>query len=145
MEKKGHNGPLIVMISSTAWDLPEYRRVAMDICLRLDKHPKMMEHLAALDADAAEASLDLVDEADIYVCILAHRYGSIPTGEGKSYTELEYDRAVELGIPRLVFFMDPKTPGPTGPSRNRPRCRETAATEGEDRSGPGRRILHHTR
>ena len=115
MTNTGEEKPLVVMISSTARDLPEYRQVAMDVCLRLGKFPKMMEHLPALDADATKASMDMVEEAHIYLCILAHRYGSIPDGEDKSYTELEYDRAAERGIPRLVFFMDPEHPFP--PSR----------------------------
>jgi tetratricopeptide (TPR) repeat protein len=110
----------VVTISSTARDLPGYRDAAKDVCLRLGMFPKMMEHLPALDADAVRASLDMVDEAKVYVCILAHRYGSVPSGEDKSYTEIEYDRAVERGIPRLVFVMDRKHPVPadeveTGP------------------------------
>lgn len=107
MTEPGRTKPntLIVMISSTARDLAEYRDVAIDVCLRLGKHPQMMEHLPALDADAAKASLEMVDEADVYVCILAHTYGSIAAGGDKSYTHIEYDRAVDRGIPRLVFFM----------------------------------------
>lgn len=100
----------IVMISSTARDLPEYRQIAMDVCLRLGKWPKMMEHLPALDADATKASLDMVEEADIYLCILAHRYGSIPAGEEISYTEIEHDRAVERGVPRWSSSWIPSIP-----------------------------------
>ncbi|MFH1923399.1 MAG: DUF4062 domain-containing protein, partial [Planctomycetota bacterium] len=61
MNNTGHKGPLIVMISSTARDLPDHRERAMDVCLRLGKWPKMMEHLPALDADAVKASLDMVN------------------------------------------------------------------------------------
>jgi len=42
----------VVMISSTVKDLPDYRLMVMDACLRVDTIPKMMEHLSALDADA---------------------------------------------------------------------------------------------
>ncbi len=52
----------------------------------------------------------MVEEADIYICILAHRYGLVPLGEDISITEMEYDKAVELGRPRLVFFMDDEHP-----------------------------------
>ena len=41
-----------VMISSTARDLPEHRKEAMDACLRQGMFPMMMEHLPASDADA---------------------------------------------------------------------------------------------
>ena len=100
----------IVMVSSTARDLPEYRVHVMDACLRMDMFPKMMEHLPALDADAIRASLDLVNEADVYVGVFAHRYGYIPEGYEISITQMEYERAVERGIPRLIFLMHDDVP-----------------------------------
>jgi hypothetical protein len=72
--------------------------------------PSMMEHLPALDADAINASLDLVNEADIYVGIFAHRYGYIPGDYEISITQMEYERAIERGIPRLLFLMDDSVP-----------------------------------
>lgn len=56
---------LTVMISSTAQDLPEHRKEAMDACLRQGMFPIMMEHLPAIDAEAIPASLRMVDEADL--------------------------------------------------------------------------------
>ena len=53
-----------VMISSTARDLPEHRKEAMDACLRQGMFPVMMEHLPASDAEAISASLAMVDAAD---------------------------------------------------------------------------------
>lgn len=98
------------MISSTSLDLPEHRQQVIEACLRMDCVPLPMETLGARDADAAQESLRLVDEADIYIGIFAHRYGFIPPGFDKSVTELEYDRAVERGIPRLIFFMHDEHP-----------------------------------
>ena len=100
----------IVMISSTARDLPEYRAQVMDACLRAGMFPKMMEQMPALDADAIKASLALVDEADVYVGLFAHRYGHIPEGHDISITEMEYEGAVERDIPRLIFLMHDKVP-----------------------------------
>ncbi|MGH1362913.1 MAG: DUF4062 domain-containing protein [Calditrichia bacterium] len=96
---------LKVMVSSTSRDLPEYRQQVQDACLRASMFPIMMEQLPALDADAIEASLALVEEADIYVGLFAHRYGYIPDEHDISITEMEYERAVERGIPRLLFLM----------------------------------------
>jgi tetratricopeptide (TPR) repeat protein len=93
------------MISSTARDLPEHRGGIRDACERADFEPRMMEKLPALDADAIEASLRLVDEADIYVGIFAYRYGHVPDGHDISLTEMEYNRAVKRDIPRLIFFI----------------------------------------
>ncbi len=70
----------------------------------------MMEHLPASDADAVQESLRMVDEADIYVGILAHRYGYVPKGADRSITQMEYERAVERGISRLMFLMHKDTP-----------------------------------
>ena len=102
-----------VMISSTARDLPEHRKEAMDACLRQGMFPDMMEHLPANDAEAISASLKLVDGAEIYVGVFAHRYGYIPKANnphGISITEMEYNRAVERKIPRLIFIIDKKHP-----------------------------------
>ena len=95
----------VVVISSTARDLPEHRKDVMDACLRQEMAPSMMEHLPASDADAIAESIRLIDEADIYLGVFAHRYGYVPKGHNISITEMEYNRAVERGIPRLIFFM----------------------------------------
>src|SRR6266498_3118397 len=102
-----------VVISSTARDLPEHRKEVMDACLRQSMFPVMMEHLPASDAEAISASLKMVDEADIYVGVFAFRYGYIPKENNPkqiSVTEMEYNRAVERKIPRLIFVMDKSHP-----------------------------------
>ena len=97
-----------VMISSTARDLPEHRKEVQDACLRQGMFPIMLEHLPASDADAIAESLHRVDEADLYLGIFAYRYGYIPKGHDISITEMEYNRAVERDIPRLIFLMHEK-------------------------------------
>jgi tetratricopeptide (TPR) repeat protein len=94
-----------VMISSTALDLPEHRGGLRDACDRAGFEPHMMEKLPALDANAIEASLRIVDEADVYLGVFAYRYGYIPDGQELSITEMEYNRAVALDKPRLIFFI----------------------------------------
>jgi tetratricopeptide (TPR) repeat protein len=96
---------LVVVISSTVRDLPEHREEVKDACLRMDMLPKMMEQLPASDSDAIEESLRLVDEADIYLGIFAHRYGHVPVGQDMSIVEMEYERAFVRRIPRLIFVM----------------------------------------
>jgi tetratricopeptide (TPR) repeat protein len=95
-----------VMISSTARDLPKHRDEVRLACLRAGFDPReMMENLPALNKDAVEASLRMVEEADVYVCILAYRYGTVLDGYDVSITEMEFNRTVELNKPRLVFFI----------------------------------------
>jgi len=64
---------LKVMVSSTVRDLPDHRKEVLDACLRQAMFPLMMEHLPAIDADAIQASMDLVDQADIYLGVFAFR------------------------------------------------------------------------
>jgi tetratricopeptide (TPR) repeat protein len=109
-QQTGSNNLKKVMISSTAIDLPEHRDLIKDACLRQWMFPVMMEHLPAADADAIAESLHMVNEADIYLGIFAYRYGYVPEGYGISITEMEYNRAVERGIPRLIFLMDEEHP-----------------------------------
>ncbi|HFA47846.1 MAG TPA: DUF4062 domain-containing protein, partial [Bacteroidetes bacterium] len=101
--------PKKAMVSSTARDLPEHRKQVEEACHRMEVFAeKMMENLTAENANAVEVSLRLVDEADLYIGIFAHRNGYVPEKDNPrqiSITEMEYDRAVERGIPRLVFFM----------------------------------------
>lgn len=42
-----------------------------------------------------------IEESDVYMLILGGRYGSIEPKSGKSYTQLEYEYALELGKPFL--------------------------------------------
>src|SRR5438270_4778628 len=96
----------VVMISSTARDLPDHRKEVLDACLRQGMFPIMMEHLPASGADGMAESLRMVDEADFYLGVFAHRYGYVPNGHPISITEMEYNRAVKRNIPRLIFIMD---------------------------------------
>ncbi len=104
-----------VMISSTARDLPDHREAAMKAILSLGLHPIMMEHLPASPNDAIDESMRLVNEAEYYVGIFAHRYGYIPLDPTRnptaiSITEMEYRRAIERKIPVYIFVIDPKHP-----------------------------------
>jgi formylglycine-generating enzyme required for sulfatase activity len=101
---------LKAVISSTARDLPEHRAEVMAACQGQDVLPKMMEQLPASDADAIEESLALVDAADIYIGIFALRYGYEPAGHDVSITEMEYERALGRGIPRLLFLSHEEHP-----------------------------------
>jgi hypothetical protein len=66
----------VAMISSTARDLPEHREQVRLGCIRAGFDPReMMEHLPALNRDAVEASLSMVEDSDVYLGILAIAMG----------------------------------------------------------------------
>ncbi|MFK7843962.1 MAG: SUMF1/EgtB/PvdO family nonheme iron enzyme [Rhodothermales bacterium] len=100
----------IVMISSTSRDLPDYRDQVLSACLKAEMFPRMMEDLPASGKDAIEASLAMVDTAEIYIGIFAYRYGYVPDGHNISITQMEYEHAINRGIPILIFIMDESVP-----------------------------------
>ena len=86
------------MISSTALDLPEHREQVRDACLHEGVFPIGMEQLPARDASGIRVSLEMVDQADIYIGVYAWRYGWVPDFDnpGKiSITEMEFNHALE--------------------------------------------------
>lgn len=100
---------LKAVISSTILDLPEHRKEVMDACLSQRIFPVMMEYLPASDSEAISISLEMVDEADLYLGVFGHRYGYVPKDRNPDrigVTEMEYNRAVERKIPRFIFVMD---------------------------------------
>jgi hypothetical protein len=101
-----------VMISSTARDLSKKHREQVRLaCERAGFEPReMMENLPALNKDAVEISLRMVQQADVYLGLFAYHYGTIPTGFDRSITEMEYDHAIKLNKPRLVFFIHKEHP-----------------------------------
>src|ERR1044071_9018023 len=110
-ESRHQRRDLVVMISSTAWDLPEHRKQLLQACLDAKMRPVMMENLSASDDTAVEASLRMVDEADIYLLVLGYRYGSGPRNTNKSYTQLEYEHARDVRkMPRVTFLMSREHP-----------------------------------
>lgn len=95
-----------VMISSTSRDLPEYRDHAKEAVIRKRLFPLMMEIDTAMDMNAITYSRQLVEEAQVYIGIFAHRYGYVPEDSETSITEMEYRWAIERGIPILIFLID---------------------------------------
>lgn len=87
-----------VFVSSTYEDLIEERAVIYDVLLRNDCIPAGMELFGAVDQDQFEFIKTVIDESDYYLVIVAARYGTL-TNEGISYTEKEYDYAVQKRIP----------------------------------------------
>src|SRR5689334_16390505 len=96
--KKDRPAKPIAMISSTTRDLPDHRKQVIEACLRAGFETREMETLTAHNANAAEISCKLVQDADVYIGIIAHQYGSCAADSEISYTELEYNEAKKLKI-----------------------------------------------
>lgn len=63
-----------------------------------------MELWLAKPEDPLTVCLDLVRNCDVYLCVVAHRYGS-QTTEGKPFTQIEYELATACEKACLVFLM----------------------------------------
>ena len=92
-----------VFISSTFSDLKDERSKVMRTIMSLDCIPAGMELFPAMDEDQFEFIKRVIDDCDYYLLIIGGRYGSV-TEEGISYTEKEYDYAIQKGIPVLAFL-----------------------------------------
>ena len=89
-----------IFVSSTFRDLREERQAALEAILELGHFPAGMETFPAADATPWELIKSIIADSDYYVLIVGAKYGS--TGpDGISYTEMEFNLAVELGKPIL--------------------------------------------
>jgi hypothetical protein len=93
---------LQVFISSTYTDMLAERQAAVEAILRAGHIPAGMELFAAGDESQLEIIHRWIEDSDVFMLILGGRYGSIEPKEGKSYIELEYDYASQLGKPMFA-------------------------------------------
>ena len=103
------SGKLVVYVSSTYQDLAEHRS-ALKLALEKAGYDVVgMETYAACDERPLQKCLADVAAADVYVLLVAHRYGYRPkqdNPEQKSITRLEYEQALATERPALVFTVD---------------------------------------
>lgn len=105
MEKKFQ-----IFVSSTYNDLRQEREAVTKAILEIGDIPVGMEMFSAADETQWKLIKRQIDQSDYYIVLAAHRYGS--TIDGVSYTEREYDYAVEKGVPALGFLLDEKAEWP---------------------------------
>jgi len=91
-----------VFISSTYIDLKNERSAVVEAVLKMGNIPVGMELFVAASEAQFEYIKRVIDDSDYYVLIIGNRYGSV-AADGISYTEKEFDYAVEKGIPILAF------------------------------------------
>lgn len=91
-----------VFISSTFKDLQDERQEVIQALLELDCIPSGMELFPAANETQWEIIKEVIRDCDYYILILAGKYGSL-ADDGLSYTEKEYDFAIEIGKPVIAF------------------------------------------
>jgi hypothetical protein len=89
-----------VFVSSTWHDLKPERKAVEEALQRMSETKlNGMEYFGSREETTRQVSLQEVDRSDIYIGILADRYGS-------GITEAEYRRAQEKNLPCFVYFKD---------------------------------------
>lgn len=119
-----------VFVSSTGFGLGDFRDAARDVIkgFRYDGRryfePVVMEEFGAVDGPAREVCADRVRDCDLLVGIVGIRYGDHPPDDQTSFTEIEFQTAVEHGLPRLMYLLD----------EQKASALESASPQGDDRA-----------
>lgn len=95
-----------IFISSTYFDLISYRKIIWDLLQCYNLTITGMEKFGARSERPIKTCLAEVEKSDIFLGIIGMRYGSVENLSGKSYTQLEYEKAKVLGKQIFVFLMD---------------------------------------
>lgn len=99
-----------IFVSSTYEDLKTERQQAIKAILEMGHIPVGMEMFSAGDETQWQLIKRQISDCDYYIVIAAHRYGSM---DGDiSYTEKEYNFAVESGVPTIGFIINEKARWP---------------------------------
>ncbi len=94
-----------IYVSSTSEDLREFRAAVVQQLTRLDHKVVSMEGYTADARGPVEKCLADVASAEAYVGLFAFHYGSVPSGHELSITEMEFRKAGDRGLPRLIFLV----------------------------------------
>jgi tetratricopeptide (TPR) repeat protein len=101
-----------VTVSSTFTDMKKHRAAVIEAIDGLGMHAVCMERDGAKPGeDLIDSSLRMVREGAGYIGIISRKYGQIPPSKDRnpdalSITELEFNEALELDRPILLFVMD---------------------------------------
>ena len=112
---EAHRG-ISVFVSATSEDMREYRAVARNVILDMQWHPTMMEHFGACPERTIDACMNVMDECDVVLLLVAFRRGWVPTvaegGNGiDSITAHELAHARKKQIPVLAILASETWPG----------------------------------
>ena len=93
-----------VFISSTFTDLEDIRKEVILGIKKAGHYPVSMEDFPAI-ATPKDMIMAEISVCDAYVLIVGSKYGSIDSETNLSYTEWEYDYAVEKGLPIYTMML----------------------------------------
>jgi hypothetical protein len=95
-----------VFLSSTWNDFKEVRPLITEALQKEGFVPRGMEQFPAMTDEVFEYIKKVINECSYYVVASGSRYGSISPRYRKSYTHLEFDYAMSVGIRPLCFLLE---------------------------------------
>jgi hypothetical protein len=105
-----------IMLSSTFTDLKRHREQVIKAIREFGYKAEVMEDSGArADVDVIDSSLKMVRDSVAYALIIGRKYGQTPVcsirnPDRLSITELEFNEAMRLKRPILLFIMDRRHP-----------------------------------
>lgn len=111
-----------VFVSSTYADLKDERQHVMQALMEMDCIPAGMELFPAADEEQWEFIKRVIDDCDYYLLIIGGRYGST-IKNGISYTEKEFDYAIERSLKVVALIHGALDDIPFGKSEQDPELR----------------------
>ncbi len=94
-----------VFISSTYLDLKFERERILRTLAECNYIAAGMEFFPAIDEEQFNFIKTVIDDSDYYVAVVGGKYGTIAS-DGLSYSEKEYDYAVQNGIPVIALLRE---------------------------------------
>ena len=99
-------------VSSTFEDLKDHRAHVIRSLRRAGFFVDPMEEWSADSEEPKIFSQDRLHGCDLCVLLVAFRRGSVPEGDTRSITQLEYDAAVKQGVDVVPFMLVEDSPWP---------------------------------
>jgi Domain of unknown function (DUF4062) len=94
-----------IFISSTFNDLREERKAAIEAVFESGHIPIALESFSPTNESDLQVIRRAMQDCQVYIAILGHRYGSIVPGKDYSFVEFEYDLAQEHNLKTLTFLL----------------------------------------
>lgn len=116
-----------VFVSSTYADLKQERQRVIQALMEMDCIPAGMELFPAADDEQWAFIKRIIDDCDYYLIIIGGRYGST-TPEGISYTEKEFDYALQRGLKIVALLHEDPDAIPVNKSDIDPTLRQKLKT-----------------
>ncbi|MGA2716429.1 MAG: DUF4062 domain-containing protein [Bryobacteraceae bacterium] len=105
--KVGVKKPYVpIFVGSTFSDMQVYRRAVRDALAQLETMVRGMEQFGSKPGSPVDECLQVVRSCQVYVGLFGMRYGSVPDGNEKSMTHLEYEQAQAIKLPSLIYLID---------------------------------------